>query len=148
MIQTRAYIRAGYASKNADVNAAQLMVKPSIRARIDELKAERSIRVGISADRVVQELARISFVKASDVINMKNATVNEDANDDDMAVIASVKVKETFGDYASIEREVKLYDKPKALEMLGRHLGMFKDGLTVTVDVPKILDDIGGGDSG
>jgi phage terminase small subunit len=124
------------------------MVKPSIRARIDELKAERSKRVGISADRVVQELARIGFIKASDVINMKDATVKADADADDIAAIASVKVKETFGDYPSIEREVKLCDKTKSLELLGRHLGMFKDDINLNVSLPKIVDDIGGGGSG
>ena len=138
LIQTQAYIRAGYAAKSAESNAARLMENDKVRARIDELKAERSKRTGVTADRVVRELAKIGFVKASDVINMNDATVKGDADDDDMAVIASVKVKETFGDYPSIEREVKLYDKPKALEMLGRHLGMFekdKDGVNIGVTV-------------
>lgn len=148
MIQTRAYIRAGYAAKNADVHAARLMVNGSIRARIDELLAERSSRTGVTADRVIRELARIGFIKAADVINMKDATVKEDADDDDMAAISSVKVKETFGDYPSIEREVKLCDKGKALELLGRHLGMFKDDINLNVNLPKILDDIGAGKSG
>ena len=33
-------------------------------------------------------------------------------------------------------------DKLKALEMIGRHLGMFKDNLNVAVETSEKLDDI------
>ena len=39
--------------------------------------------------------------------------------------IQSVKVK-TFGE-DGLEREIKMADKLKALELLGKHMGMFKD---------------------
>ena len=44
--------------------------------------------------------------------------------------------------FLSVEREVKLCDKKAALELLGRHLGMFKDNLNVTVETSEKLDDI------
>lgn len=135
MIQTRAYIRAGYGAKNADVNAAQLMVKPSIRARVEELMAERSVRTGVTADRVLRELARIAFLDPTKLADINNATLKEDASEDDRAAIASVKVK-SGEDFK--EREIKFADKTKALDMLGRHLGMFekdKDGVNVGVTV-------------
>ena len=87
--------------------------------------AERSRRTGVNADRVVMELAKIAFVNAKDVIDPDTATVRPDALPEDTAAIQSVKVK-TFGE-DGLEREVKMADKLRALELLGRHLGMFKD---------------------
>lgn len=47
----------------------------------------------------------------------------------------------------SAAREVRLGDKLKALELLGKHLGMFGDKAQGSMDkVPQIIDDIGGAD--
>lgn len=55
--QTYAAIRAGYSPKSANQQSAELFAKPSIRARVDKLMAERATRVGITKDRVIRELA-------------------------------------------------------------------------------------------
>ena len=92
---------------------------------------------------MIQELAKIAFVNATDVIDPKTATVKENALPEDTAAIQSVKVK-TFGE-DGLEREIKMADKLKALEMLGRHLGMFKDKLELSggLDTEKTkLDDL------
>lgn len=142
---TQAAIRAGYSPNTAYSIGNENLNKPEIRARIDKAMAERSKRTGINADRVLQELARIAFVKATDVIDADNATIREDASDDDLAVIQSVKVKTIptqNGD--GIEREIRLTDKMKALELIGKHLGMFKDKIELSGDVGvvQIIDDI------
>lgn len=122
---TQAAIRAGYSPDSARQSGSDNMNNPYIRTHIDKAMAERSKRTGVNADRVVQELAKIAFINAVDVIDAKTATVKEDALPEDTAAIQSVKVK-TFGE-DGLEREIKMADKLKALEMLGRHLGMFKD---------------------
>lgn len=140
---TQAAIRAGYSPDTAKAIGCENLTKPDIRAHIDRVMAERSRRTGVNADRVVQELAKIAFVNATDVIDPKTATVKEDALPEDTAAIQSVKVK-TFGE-DGLEREIKMADKLKALEMLGRHLGMFKDKLELSggLDIEKTkLDDL------
>lgn len=127
---TQAAIRAGYSPDTAKAIGCENLTKPDIRAHIDRAMAERSRRTGVNADRVVQELAKIAFVNATDVIDPKTATVKEDALPEDTAAIQSVKVK-TFGE-DGLEREIKMADKLRALEMLGRHLGMFKDKLELS----------------
>lgn len=125
---TQAAIRAGYSTESAYAIGSENMKKPQIRARVDKAIAEQSKRTGINADRVVRELARIALLNPKNVINFEDATVLSNASDDDLAAVASVRVKIIpTADGEGIEREVKLYDKGKALEQLGRHLGMFAD---------------------
>lgn len=122
---TQAAIRAGYSPDTAKSIGSENLTKPDIQARIAKAMAERSKRTGVNADRVVTELAKIAFVNASDVIDADTATLRSDAAPEDTAAIQSVKVK-TFGE-DGLEREIKMADKLKALELLGKHLGMFKD---------------------
>ena len=141
---TQAAIRAGYSPKTARDIGCENLTKPNIQAAIDRAMAERSRRTGINQDRVIQEIAKLAFLNPVDVIDMDEATVRGEAHRDDTACIASVKVKTIpTEDGAITEREVKTYDKLKALELLGKHLGMFTDKLKVEGGVPVILyDDI------
>lgn len=140
---TQAAIRAGYSPDTANEQGSRLLANVSVSNEINRAMAERSKRTGVNADRVVRELAKIAFVNAADVINAKDATLRNDATEDDTAAIQSVKVK-TFGD-DGLEREIKMADKLKALELLGKHLGMFKDKLELSggLDSEKTkLDDL------
>ena len=140
---TQAAIRAGYSPDTAKSIGSENLTKPDIKAQIARAMAERSRRTGVNADRVVMELAKIAFVNANDVIDPKTATIKEGALPEDTAAIQSVKVK-TFGE-DGLEREIKMADKLKALELLGKHLGMFRDKLEVsgTLETEKTkLDDL------
>lgn len=141
---TQAAIRAGYSPKTANEQGARLLAKVSIQAAVSKAQAERSRRTGINQDRVLLELAKVAFLNPVDVIDMDGATIRGEANRDDTACIASVKVKTIPTDDGQItEREVKVYDKLKALELLGKHLGMFTDKVKVDGALPVVLyDDI------
>lgn len=140
---TQAAIRAGYKrSEYTDTNAAKLLDNTSIAEAIDKAMAERSKRTGISQDRVLEEIAKLAFVNAADVIDMDSVTVLPDVAREDLACIKSVKVKRTTkGKNVIEEREVQFYDKKASLELLGRHLGMFKDKVELSGAVPVIVDD-------
>lgn len=129
---TQAAIRAGYSPKTAKEQASRLLSNVNISAAIDKAIAERSKRTGINQDRVLLELARIGFAKITDIIDPTTAKIKQDASEDDLACIQSVKIKPNeFG----VEREVRLCDKKAALELLGKHLGMFKDKLELNSDM-------------
>ena len=136
---TQAYIRSGYKPKNASNCSSVLLTNPKVRARIDELMSYVSVRTGVNQERVIRELARVAFLDPTKLANMKSATVDPDATSDDRAAIASVKVK-SGSDWT--EREVKFADKLKALELLGKHMGMFQDNLNITGELPKIVNDV------
>lgn len=143
MNATQAAIRAGYSPSTAQEQGYQLLQKTSVSEAISVAMAERSKRTGINQDRVMVELAKIAFLNPTDVFNMDEATVRGDANRDDTACIASVKVKTIPTDEGEIvEREVKTYDKIRALELLGKHLGSFTDKTEVTIDAKNKLGDI------
>lgn len=138
---TQAAIRAGYSAESAKEIGCENLTKPNVKVEIDKAIAERSRRTGINQDRVLRELAKIAFVNPGDVINLNQATVKSDAKEEDLAAIASVKIKNIPTEDGEItEREIKLCDKLKALDLLGKHLGIYdkKDAedknLTITIN--------------
>ena len=138
---TQAAIRAGYSTESAKEIGCENLTKPNVKVEIDKAIEERSRRTGINQDRVLRELAKIAFVNPGDVINLNQATVKSDAKEEDLAAIASVKIKNIPTEDGEItEREIKLCDKLKALDLLGKHLGIYdkKDAedknLTITIN--------------
>ena len=122
---TQAAIRAGYSPASAKTVGPRLLENVGVQKLIAQLQAEQSRRTGVSTDRGVRELAKIAFVNAADLIDPKTASLKSDASHDDLAAVQSVKVK-MFGE-DGLEQEVKLADKLRALDLLGKHLGMYKD---------------------
>ena len=144
---TQAAIRAGYSPNNAEQMGYQLLQKTSVSDAISKAMAERSRRTGINQDRILMELAKIALVNPANVVDFDEATILDSALPEDLAAVASVKVKRfpTKDGGEGIEREIKFWDKTKALDLAGRHLGMFKDKLEVsgTLETEKTkLDDL------
>ena len=129
---TQAAIRAGYSPNTACEQASRLLANVKVQDEIAREMAERSKRTGINQDRVLMEIAKMAFVNIDDVIDLDTAEVKKTATKDDLACIQSVKIKPTeFG----TEREIKLCDKKSNLELLGKHLGMFKDKVELETDM-------------
>lgn len=142
---TRAALRAGYrpatAHKAPEWIHPDHPTKPALRNLIDQELAKRSRRTGVTADRVVRELARIAFADPLDIIDPNTGGLLKEIDREDRAAIQGYRQKS--GD-EWVEREVKLADKARALELLGRHLGMFTDAVKVEGAVPVLIDDTGG----
>ncbi len=137
---TQAAIRAGYSVRTANEQGARLLANVSIQSEISKKMAERSRRIGVSQDRIVLELAKVAFINAADVIDPENAMIREGATIDDTAAIQSVKVKVIpTKEGEGVEREIRLNDKLKALELLGKHLGMWNDKMDVNVSIPIVI---------
>lgn len=139
---TQAAIRAGYSAKTADQQGSRLLANVKVKQAVAEKQAQRSKRTGVNQDRVVLELAKVAFAKMTDIVDSEGR-IKEDASPDDLACIESIKYKESDNEYGgSVEREVKIASKLKALELLGKHLGMWSDKFNVTVEKSEKLDDI------
>lgn len=121
---TQAAIRAGYSKKTADRIGPELLGKACVSQAIQKAMAERAQRTQITQDRVVAELARIAFAdrgafaRVTDDGSRVTLTDTDRLTDDQRAALAGVK-ETKYG------IEVSTYDKVRALELLGKHLGMF-----------------------
>lgn len=128
-------------SETARANGSRLLTNANVAKYIAERMQERQQRTEVTQDRVVQELAAIAFAKATDYVTIKSngpaAVVmiksTDELTDEQVRAIAGIK-EGTNG------IEIKLNDKEKALELLGRHLGMWNDKLEVKA--PAIDDSI------
>ena len=141
---TRAYKVAYPRVKNdetAAAAAARLLKNVKVVTYIEKRMQDRQKRTEVTQDRVIEELAAIAFARATDFAQIVNGNVvltdTADLTESQTKAIAGIKE----GKYGI---ELKLNDKEKALELLGRHLGMFKDKLEVSgLDEEKNkLDDI------
>lgn len=129
---TRAY-RKAYPSVKKDETAAQAGSRMLRNVKVAEYIAERmqarQERTEITQDRVLEELAAIAFARATDYVEVRDDQVfikdTAGLSENQIKAIAGIK-QGKFG------IEVKLNDKEKALELLGRHLGMFKDRVEVS----------------
>ncbi|CAO3358609.1 terminase small subunit [Azospirillum palustre] len=113
--------RAGYPFGSAKKRAAELMQRPRVLEAIEEQRAERMARLGISADRVVEELARVGLASMASIAKWSDQGVELNASDDlspdDAAAI--VEVSETKDGV-----KVKLAPKLQALKLLAEHTGV------------------------
>ena len=128
---TQAYIRSGYKVKDensAAVMANRLLRNVKIQEKIQVAMKEREKRTEITQDRVLNEIANLAFTDRTGIVNLNNNRVIiknfDELSSEQKACISGVK--ETKHGI-----EVTFYNKEKALEMLGRHLGMFTEKLEV-----------------
>lgn len=124
---TRAY-KVAYPKIKKDATAAQagsrMLRNVKVSAYISERMQERQKRTEVTQDMVVQELAAIAFARATDYAEIRNGYVRIRPTD----VLTEEQVKAIAGIKQGANGiEVKLNDKEKALELLGRHLGMWND---------------------
>jgi phage terminase small subunit len=125
-----AYVLAGY--KENQGNAGIMATHPDVKSRITEIKTIVAARVQVTVERILAELARLSFYKITDAVTIKNGKVyivdTEGLPDDLVAAIS--EIRQTRDGVA-----VKFHDKRAALELLGKHLAMFKDNIQLDINV-------------
>jgi phage terminase small subunit len=114
-----AAIRAGYVEKSAKYTARALLATPAVRALIDETLNARAERAAIDAERVIDELTALSLWDPADFARVQGPA--------DIAALPETVRRAIVGwdwDKAGNFR-LKLADKTRALELIGRHLKMW-----------------------
>ena len=125
----QAAIRAGYSEKTAYSIGLQNLKKLEIQAEIQKRRNRLQNKLEITQERVLQELAAIAFANGSDYAKVVNTGLlptvemipTEELPPEKLPAIAGIKANQ-YG------VEVKLHDKVKALELLGKYLGTFDGG--------------------
>ncbi len=132
---SQAAIRAGYAPKRADQIGYENLRKPDISAAIQQAMSDREKRTGITADRVLKELAKVAFGDPRTIMAWGPGGVkikeSSTLTDDQAAFVSEVSESVTE---SSRTLKLKTNDKLKACELIGRHLGMFKDKILIGLE--------------
>ena len=123
---TAAAKRAGYSEKSASRIAIELLNKTQVSEEIKKRRGELQSKLKITQEKVLQELAAIAFANGTDFVTVTGAGLldvkpTSQVSKEKLPAIAGIK-------YSQTGIEIKLHDKVRALELLGKHLGVFATG--------------------
>lgn len=129
---TQAAIRAGYKPSTAADMACQNLNHPLLKKMIAERMKPREAQLRATAERVLQEIESFSLLDVSRAYGPDGRLLPlAEMPEDVRRAIAGVETEETVRQLADGEavkvvvRKVKFWDKPRGLEMLGKHLKLF-----------------------
>ena len=120
---TQAAIRAGYSKKTAQTQSSRLLLNVMVQETLRKRQSKLQNKLEITQERVLQELAAVAFANGTDFVKVVGAgsaiaIPTDELSPEKLPAIAAVKNNQ-FG------VEIKLHDKVRALELLGKHLGTF-----------------------
>lgn len=128
----RAALTAGYSESFARAKSYQLLEREDIQDYIAQRRKQMARRA-VSPERVLLELAAIGFANAADVVRVEDGKIiiadTGDLPSDTRKAIAEIR-------QGRDGIEIKMADKVKALELMGKNLGLFRE----RVDIGKAPD--------
>lgn len=130
---TKSAIAAGYAEAQADVQGWQLLSNPKVSKQLRKLMARRAKKLELSGENVLREISKIAFsdiraVMEWDAMGVK-VKASHKVHSDAAAAIQSIEQHTSETDKScNTTVKVKLHDKMRALELAGRHLGLWSKG--------------------
>lgn len=139
---TQAAIRAGYSEKTARQQGSRLLSFVNVQAVIEERARELCEELGVAAEDVIRGLSCIATYDVGELIHpeTRNPMAVRDIPEPVRRVIASIKYSKITtvterrteeGDVEVTETvhtqvvEIKMPDRLRAYELLGRHLSLF-----------------------
>jgi len=140
----QAAIRCGYSEKSAETQGSRLYRNGEVRSAIETAIAKRADKSGITAERVLAEIANMAFYDIADtMIEIEGVEVEIHSSDGKLyglrgpTDIRSLpeNVRRAIVGYGWDKAgnfTIKLADKSKALDQLARHLSLYNDKLEVT----------------
>jgi len=141
-------IYAGFSEATAKQSGYQVLQREDVQEYLAKLRENYSSKHGVTRDRLIEEYAKIAFFDIREIYDVDGGLVHVKQLDDKSAgAIASIKSTEEWGEddegrkvVVGTNKEVKIFDKIRALQDLGKHLGLFeKDNSQKTPPAPKKL---------
>lgn len=133
---TQAAIRAGYSTKTAYSQGQRLLKHVEVAALLKAETAKQLERADLSASRTLEEMRRLAFSNVQDLFDAHGDLIPiHQLTREQAACIASVEIimkNATAGD-GKIDRvlKIKVWDKPKVMEMLGKHFALLTERIQV-----------------
>lgn len=143
-------IKAGYSKTSAHVTGSKIIRRPDVQAYLQEKANKVSEETEDLQSRVLKEFETLAFANIADFIRIDKEGLPQvdfsSATPEQLKAITSVASKRettrTRGGDVILKESSRfnMADKQRALENLGRHLGMFKEPeQRVVVDVADRL---------
>lgn len=157
---TQAAIRAGYSQKTAQVIGAENLKKPMVAAEIQRLGAKTAAKLEVSREWVLERLMNIADAKITDYLSVTTEPaqrlgihpITGEVVNMPGGYCQTVRITDTdkipAGKTAAISSikqgangiEIKLHDSLKAVELLGKVVGLF-DNRETPVELKNNLFD-------
>ena len=128
---SEAYRQAGYSCKSDDIvksAASRLLANVNVKQYVNKRQTKLQQKIEVTQEMILKELAVIAFQDRTNLAKVVvengkkivDVTETDKLSEGDKSVIAGIKQGKNG-------IEVSTHDKMKALELLGKHLGMFSD---------------------
>jgi phage terminase small subunit len=122
-----AAIRAGYPAQSAHVVGCKLLKRANVIARIAEIRAETSIKTGISLERTLEQLGKMAHVDPAEMYNpvtgeLLPITQMPEHVRQSIVSIEQEEIK-VDGMVLGVVKKIKLAPREKAVDMIMKHLG-------------------------
>lgn len=150
---TQAAIRAGFSKKNAANIASKLLKKSQVAAQL-ATKVERiEAKAEIDAAEVLNEIKRVALVDIGQALDSEGRPLPLDKMPEDVRrAIQGLEVTEIWGHEDDGQgnrgkavigqvKKLRMGDKLRALELLGKHLKLFTDVHEHRVSLLDLFDD-------
>lgn len=127
---TQAAIRAGYSASNADKIGSQLLGKTRVASAIRQAQEDRAARAKRSNDDLLDELDNMTVGGLNEALTALGLKPAVPIDEDVSRRVKSVKIRTVRkGKSKQPEQiiEITFYDKIRAIELSGRHRGMFNE---------------------
>lgn len=132
-----AAIRAGYSINTAASIGCNLLKDKRVQKAISKAQKRGADLCGITAARVLQELALIAFAKPGDMVTINTEGEAEVDLTKSSGAEVNVSMMDSGGrkSKAVTVKTVKPADKTAALIAIGKHLGMFTEKVEVSTNL-------------
>ncbi len=135
---TQAAIRAGYSARSAQVTSSRLMDDPAILKAIEEGQAARSERTAVDADFLLQRLFEEIEADLADIYDEDTGDLLPPHQWPPVwrrGLVAGVEIEAITADGVEVGKvkKVKLSDRVRRIEALGRHVSVqaFRDNVRI-----------------
>ena len=143
---TQAAIRAGYSKNSAQEIASENLSKPIIANAIKDAMTERLQRIQADADGVLKRLLEIDQLDLRDLFDETGRLkAIHQWPDSWCRSISAFEIKmPTDEDLNAAALKVKLPDKLKNLELIGRHtqIGAFRENSDTKTSIEDLIDEL------
>lgn len=148
---SRAALAAGYSKQTAYAMGAENLKKPQIQGYINQITKKKVEKLDISAEKVIEEIAKIAFSNIDDLGQWDEDGVFKLKSSDEMsesakAAINSINYSATKMGESLVKTDLKITkeSKLKALELLGKYTGAFNkdesENQNINIQISRWLD--------